>query len=165
MGYATVMSSSASPLLIVCLLMFPYALLVCHGIGDYVLQSHTMAIFKTASWLWACIHAAFYAVPFALLFALLGALFSGMGAHAWLPLSVALAVIAGTHALIDRYRMAGYWCRWYGVGFPGIWASKDGFKMPPLHIGDWLSIFADNVLHLTINGLAASVALWWIFTF
>jgi hypothetical protein len=39
--------------------MTGYTLLLCHLLGDYVLQSHIMATRKTSSWLWALVHAAF----------------------------------------------------------------------------------------------------------
>lgn len=86
--------------------------LLCHVIGDYVLQSHVMALRKTTSWAWASVHAAFYSIPFMVL-----ALASGASLR-WL---VALAVIGGTHAAIDRLGIARRWCQWYGVGFPGLW--------------------------------------------
>lgn len=120
--------------------------LLAHLVGDYVLQSHTMAIRKTSSWLWAATHATFYALPFAAL------LLTFAPARA-LP---ALLVIGGTHAVIDRYRLAAYWCRWYGVGYAGIWWRGPGFEAPPPFLGVWLTILVDNTLHLCIN--AATIA-------
>lgn len=79
--------------------------LIAHLVGDYVLQSHTMAIKKTSSWKWALIHAAFYGIPF---------LFLVTNPLQWL-------IIVLTHALIDRHRIADKWCRFYGVGHPGLW--------------------------------------------
>ncbi len=91
-------------------------LLICHLIGDFVLQIHTMAVYKTTTWLWAIIHAAFYSIPFAVLLLLTDPTYA-------VP---ALAVIGGTHAVIDRLGIAGKWCRWYGVGHPGLWwTDKD----------------------------------------
>ena len=132
------------------------SLFLAHLVGDYVLQSHVMATRKTSSWAWALIHACFYGLPFLLLVE-----------HAW-----QLAVIVGTHALIDRYRLAAYWCRWYGVGFPGIWYAfqhwmwttfaqgeyfesdawpEPLFEAPPPFLGVWLIIIVDNTMHLLIN--------------
>ena len=132
------------------------SLFLAHLVGDYVLQSHVMATRKTSSWAWALIHACFYGLPFLLLVE-----------HAW-----QWAVIVGTHALIDRYRLAVYWCRWYGVGFPGVWdrlvrwanrcchdprcatAGVDlvpPFEAPPPFLGVWLIIIVDNTMHLLIN--------------
>lgn len=79
--------------------------LLAHLFGDYVLQSHVMATRKTSSLAWALIHATFYTLPFLFL------------THS----PVALAVILGTHALIDRFAVARRWCEFYGVGFPGLW--------------------------------------------
>ena len=157
-------------------------LLLCHLTGDYVLQSHVMATVKTSSMAWAAIHAAFYSIPFAVL---LGAL----GQFRWDgPLNglVALTVIFGTHALIDRYAIAAKWCRWYGVGHPGVWfaltdylwrrhfslyadgARKDPpperpvFVAPPPFLGVWLQILVDNTMHLAINAAAVYLATGWI---
>lgn len=128
--------------------------LLAHLIGDYVLQSHVMATRKTSSWPWALTHALFYGLPFLLLVS-----------HAW-----QWAVIVGTHAVIDRYRLAGYWCRWWGVGFPGVWdrirfalydrfgdGADQPFESPPPFLGVWLLILVDNTMHLTINYLTLAV--------
>ena len=139
-----------------------YLSLLCHLIGDYVLQSHVMATRKTSSWKWAAIHAAFYSIPFVAL-----ALLSGASLR-WL---VALAVIGGTHAAIDRLAIALRWCRFYGVGFPGLWwreccsnpdcamkrDAPGSFEPPPPFIGVWLVIIVDNTLHLCIN---TATVLW-----
>ena len=125
------------------------ALLLCHLIGDYVLQSHVMATRKTASWRWAFIHATFYALPFALLLVWLGV--------ALCQAALALFVIWSTHAVIDRLRIAARWCAWYGVGHPGLWfrpsAAEPTFTPPPPYLGVWLTIIVDNTMHLTINAL------------
>lgn len=131
--------------------MEPVALgLVAHLIGDYALQSHAMATRKTSSWRWAAIHAAFYSIPFVLLAAL-----SSHPSERW---AVALAVIAGTHAAIDRLGIAGRWCRFYGVGHPGLWARPEHFEPPPPYIGAWLTIIVDNSMHVAIN----SAAILWV---
>ena len=63
--------------------------LLAHLVGDYVLQTSHMAEHKIRSWPVAAVHAITYCLPF--LFITLS-----------LP---ALAVIGGTHAVIDRYRL------------------------------------------------------------
>jgi len=69
---------------------FPIAFFVCHLVGDYCLQSDWMAQQKTSSSMPALAHAVTYTVPFLLL-----------------TQSVeALAFIAGTHFIIDRWRIA-----------------------------------------------------------
>lgn len=77
--------------------------LLAHLVGDYVLQNHAMATRKTSSWAWALLHAVFYGLPFLLL------------TTDWR----ALAVIVGTHAVIDRLRLARYWVEFWGVGVEG----------------------------------------------
>lgn len=111
--------------------------LLAHLVGDYVLQSHTMAMYKTSEAKWALIHAFFYSLPF---------LFLVQDPVQWL-------VILLTHAYIDRYKIADRWCRFYGVGHPGLWWRKDGadFAAPPPFVGVWLTIIVDNTLHLCIN--------------
>ncbi len=111
--------------------------IVAHLVGDYLVQSHWMATCKTKRWFPAAVHAAVYTLCF-------------------LPLSLnpaALAVIGGTHFLIDRYRLARF----------VVWA-KNGCKGPvtatgypddgPPWLSVWLLIIADNTLHILINGLA-----------
>ena len=73
-------------------------LLLCHLIGDYVLQSHVMATLKTSSWRWAFIHATFYTLPFAGLLAWLGT----DPQHA----ALTLLVVWASHAVLARRRIA-----------------------------------------------------------
>jgi hypothetical protein len=133
--------------------------LVCHAVGDYVLQNHWMALKKTQSWPPALIHALLYTVPFAVVFGLVPA----------------LAVIGVTHAVIDRYRLANYWVRFWGTGCEG-WITRkirlfrerrfhdggvyvrDPADVPiedaPPWLGVWLMIIADNTFHVVINAVA-----------
>lgn len=67
-------------------------------IGDYVLQSDWAASKKTTRWVPAAVHALTYVIPFWVL-----VLFQGVP---FLNQLAALAVIGGTHYLIDRYRLA-----------------------------------------------------------
>lgn len=126
--------------------MEPVALgLIAHLFGDYAFQSHTMAARKTSSWAWSSLHAAIYSLPFFVV-----AMLCGESAR-WLG---ALAVIGGTHAVIDRLAIAKRWCAFYGVGYPGLWAPAEGFKPPPPFLGVWLTIIVDNAFHLAINSAA-----------
>jgi hypothetical protein len=149
--------------------------LVCHAVGDYVLQNHWMAINKTQAWPPALVHALFYTVPFAVVFGLVPA----------------LAVIGVTHAIIDRYRLANLWVKFWGIGCQG-WVVHEikyriarrkrlqeearrarmgllrqtvaAFKTDPKALaamedappwlGVWLMIIADNVFHVIINAVA-----------
>ncbi len=104
--------------------------LICHLVGDYVLQTDWMAKNKTSSLFAALVHAFFYALPFVLITGLTWALF----------------VIFSTHILIDHYRLAGMIMRlkqW-------SWKRADHPATPP-DINLMLLIVIDNTIHLTIN--------------
>ncbi len=120
--------------------------LLCHAVGDYLLQSDWMALNKTKRWAPAIIHAMTYAIPFLLL----------------RPSLLALAVIVGTHAIIDRLRLARYvvWAKnWFAPSSQRTppWAECSGNGYPtdrPAWLTTWLLIIADNVIHVIINGVA-----------
>ncbi len=120
--------------------------LLAHLVGDYLLQSDWMALEKTQMWLPAVAHAVTYTLPYVLV----------------TQSVAALAVIASTHAVIDRYRLArhvcwaknflaprSYWYPWRECRGTGYHESR------PPWLAVWLMIVADNTLHLLIN--AASV--------
>jgi hypothetical protein len=121
--------------------------LLAHVLGDYVLQTDRMARFKTASTPWAILHVLMYGLPFLVLGA------------SW----TALAVIVGTHFLIDRYRLALYVVKFktvldYSLRGPLAVRNRldalDRFGFPqgtPEYLGFWFLILVDNTLHLTIN--------------
>lgn len=131
--------------------------LVLHAVGDYLIQSDWMAQNKTKHWAPALVHALTYSTPFLLL----------------TRSPLALLVIASTHYLIDRYRLARYvvfaknflapkylsvlvppgkfekqWPKWERCKATGY--DQD---VPPW-MSVWLLIIADNVLHVAINGAA-----------
>ena len=151
-------------------------MLVCHLVGDYLLQSDWMATNKTKS-SWPCLaHAFTYAIPFLFL-----------TQSPW-----ALAIIISTHFIIDRWRLARYLCwaknllapKWIEVPVCTCQKMKDKYKEDdfecsrcgetklirsypwkdcsvtgypsnrPAWLTVWLMIFTDNTLHLIINGLA-----------
>lgn len=119
-------------------------LLLCHLLGDYVLQSQPMADRKTSDIRWALIHAAFYTLPFL-----------ALTQDGW-----RLALIGGTHALIDRYRIAARWCAFYGTGTrtSGIWSRWNVSADPvPPFLAVWLTIIVDNTLHLAINAATLEI--------
>lgn len=72
-----------------------YWLLACHLVGDYLFQTDWMATRKTDGSLPAACHALTYTVPFAFLFG-----------FQWEP----LLLIGGSHFVIDRWRLARYFC-------------------------------------------------------
>lgn len=119
-----------------------YLLLLAHLVGDYVIQSHWMAIEKTKRWWPAIVHAVTYGLPFLVV------------THS--PL--ALVTIVVTHAVIDRYRLARH-VVWLKNQFAPAnarpqWADASTTGYPaetPAWLAVWLLIIADNTLHLTIN--------------
>jgi len=116
--------------------------LVAHAAGDYVLQSDWMATEKTKRSVAALAHVATYALPFVVLGASWGA----------------LAVIVGSHFVIDRWRLARYvvWAKnWLGPNRPWSECTATGYPPDrPQWLTVWLLIIADNVMHVLCNGLA-----------
>lgn len=74
---------------------FTVEMLLLHALGDYVLQSEWMAYEKTRKTWVALTHGLFYSIGFVL--------FLTPSWQAW-------AIIVGTHAVIDRFRLARYIC-------------------------------------------------------
>ena len=112
-------------------------------VGDYLLQSDWMATEKTRRLAVALVHALCYSLPFLLL----------------RPSLAAWAVIVGTHAVIDRWRLARYvvWAKeWLSLRRPQPLADcPSGYPADkPLWLSTWLLILADNTLHGAINGAA-----------
>lgn len=120
--------------------------LVAHGVGDYLMQSHWMATRKTSSHLAAAAHALTYGVPFLFL----------------RPSPLALAVIVGTHFLLDRYRLARFLVYAKNCLAPHPWApwaacQSTGYPPDaPPWLAVWLLIIADNLVHVVVNALALS---------
>lgn len=140
--------------------------IIAHMIGDYILQSDYMALEKTKKSVAALAHVITYALPFLAI------------TTSW----KALAVIVGTHFIIDRWRLARYVCwlknwlapRWIerpsadppvtseGNAYPELvrnypWAECVGtgyHKDRPPWLATWLMFIADNTLHMLCNGLA-----------
>ena len=121
-----------------------YLLLLAHLIGDYVIQSHWMATQKVHRWAPAIAHGLTYTVPFLLV----------------TQSPAALLVIAGTHIVIDRYRLAKHltWAK-NMIAPAGHRAGHTDTGFPadtPPWLAVWLLIIADNTLHLAINVAAVS---------
>lgn len=115
---------------------------IAHLAGDYVVQSDWMAKEKTKGGLPAVAHAVTYAACF-------------------LPVTRsarALAVIGGTHYVIDRYRLAKHvvWAKNQIAPathrYPKAEASAFGYhRDQPDWLAGWLLFLADNTMHLAIN--------------
>ena len=119
--------------------------LLAHLAGDYLLQSHWMATEKTKRWWPASAHALTYGLPFLLV----------------TQSPAALAVIVGTHAVIDRYRLARHvvWAKNFlaprSCWRPWSECSATGYPQDtPPWLAVWLMISADNTVHLAINVVA-----------
>jgi len=127
--------------------MFTAPQLVAHLVGDYILQSDWMASNKqradTTGWIAVALHAFMYTLPFLFL------------TQSW----EALALIGGTHLLIDHFKLAAivgwvknfmaprsYWFSWDYCKGTGYASNK-----PPF-LTVWLLIITDNTLHILING-------------
>lgn len=113
---------------------------LAHMVGDYLIQSHWMANQKTKHWWPAIAHGVTYGLPFLLI----------------TQSALALAVIVGTHIVIDRYRLARYvvWAR--NLAAPRDWrAPQSSPTGTPASAPDWLAVWllfiADNILHMLIN--------------
>lgn len=116
--------------------------IVLHAIGDYILQSDWMANNKTKYGLAATVHGLTYSFPFLLL---------SPSRAAWMTIFL-------THVIIDRWRLARYvvWLKnWLGPNKPWSECSVTGYPSDrPAWMAVWLMIFADNIIHICINGLA-----------
>lgn len=135
--------------------------LLAHLVGDYILQSHWMATEKVRRWWPAVVHGALYTLPFLLI------------TTEWR----ALAVIGGTHVLVDRFRLARYlvWVKnWIAPlrverrplrgpnesrfvldAYNPSWSEcAPNAGMPPNvppYLSVWLMIAADNTVHILLN--------------
>ncbi len=117
--------------------------LLAHAVGDYILQSDWMVKEKTRRNSAALVHVFFYTLPF---------LFLTQNPQT-------LLIIAGTHFLIDRWRMARFLIWAKNRPWPGSkpWAEckKTGFPpQTPDYLSSWLLILVDNIMHVIINGAA-----------
>jgi len=119
-------------------------LALAHLFGDYILQTHWMATQKTERWSPAVVHGLVYGL-----------------CH--LPVTrhpAKLAVIAGTHIVLDHYRLAKQlsWAKnqlapkEYRYDFDENVAGYPPGTPPWL--ATWLMIITDNTIHLGINTLA-----------
>ena len=115
---------------------------LAHAVGDYILQSDWMARQKVKHSYAALAHVTTYTLPFLLLTRSPAALFA----------------IAGSHFLVDRYRLSRYvvWAKnWLGTNRPWRECAATGYPPErPEWLAVWLLIIVDNSMHITCNGLA-----------
>ncbi len=120
--------------------------LVVHAFGDYILQSDWQALNKTGKWAPILVHVLLYGLP-------------------WLILTqspLALALIVGTHLIIDRWRLARYvcWARNF-IGPRSAWpppwevCKATGYAPDkPAYMAVWLMIIVDQIMHVLCNATA-----------
>lgn len=130
--------------------------LIFHGIGDYLLQNHWMAINKKKKgWtgFWACqVHCITYTLPFLFI-------------ATW---QQALTIYI-SHFIIDRTRIVDYFIAFKNnvkkyktveeskliFGQMGYDISNFGYKKDvPIYLSMWLYIITDNVFHIICNYLS-----------
>lgn len=99
-----------------------------------------MAGGNTKQWGPALAHGVCYTLPFVLL------------THSWWR----LAIIGGTHVLIDHWRLS-YYVAWASnfLAPKKDWPSKN--TLWQLNANDWLRIVSDNTMHLLINAIALAI--------
>ena len=105
--------------------------LLCHLAGDFLFQTSWMANNKYTKWTPAIVHGCIYTLVFLSL------------THDWWR----LAIIGGTHIVIDHYRLAGLWARIVN------WNWKDPQPFLPLFV----LVSLDQTMHLLINYVALSL--------
>ncbi len=126
--------------------------ILAHLWGDYILQSDWMAQNKTKR-SWPClVHAMIYTLCFVPIF---------LANHSS---DATILVILVTHFLIDRFRLARFvvsakntigqpYAKF--LDSPNEYSTATGYsKGVPDWLAVWLLIIADNIIHITINGLA-----------
>ncbi len=127
--------------------MTALGILLAHLVGDYLIQTDWMAQEKTKRWGPAVAHGLTYTLPYV--------------AVIRSPLS--LVVIAGTHIIIDRFRLARHVCWAKNLIAPKTYrhpwreCSATGYhESRPAWLAVWLMIIADNTIHLLINTAAVA---------
>jgi len=143
--------------------------LVVHAFGDYIFQSDWMAQNKTKAFLPAAIHAVTYSVLFLLFRPSLAAFGVILGTHFLIDrYRLARYVVWAKNWLgpfyerviirTDRFGNADFQTEhWRRKNPTGSFAECKGTGYPaqsPIWLATWLLIIADNILHVTINGLA-----------
>lgn len=123
--------------------MYTATQLVAHLVGDFILQTDWMAREKSRNSLACLVHVVAYTLPFLFL----------------TQTPETLLVIAGSHFLIDRWRLPRFiiWAR--NLPFPGRQpfseCKKTGFhKDVPEDLAQLLYIVFDSSCHILINGAA-----------
>lgn len=146
--------------------------IVVHAIGDYLLQSDWMADQKTKRHVAAFAHALAYSLPFLLFRPSIAAWLVIFGTHFLIDrYRLARYVVFAKNYLAPRveveveytlatvpaggkelYDETNHIRRWW---HPWNECSGTGYhKERPVWLAVWLMIFADNIIHVAINGMA-----------
>jgi hypothetical protein len=115
-------------------------LLVGHLVGDFLLQTDSMARYKAQSWGWMLKHVVLYVAVMAVV---LGAYALSHPVPLWM-LGLALLFIGATHIVLDRRGFTLRWMRLIGI--------TSGL--------DWLIIVADQVFHVLVLVVVVQVVIW-----
>jgi hypothetical protein len=115
-------------------------LLVGHLVGDFLLQTNSMAKYKAQSWTWMLRHVGLY---LAVMVIVLGAYSLSHPVPLWV-LALALLFIGATHIVLDRRGFTLGWMRLIGI------TSDLG----------WLTIVVDQVFHLLVLVVVVQVMIW-----
>jgi hypothetical protein len=105
-------------------------LLVGHLVGDFLLQTDSMARYKAQSWSWMLKHVGIY---LAVMVIVIGTYMLNHPVPLWVVGAV-LLFIGGTHIILDRRAFTLWWTDRLGV-------SSDL---------TWLPIVADQIFHLLV---------------
>jgi hypothetical protein len=105
-------------------------LLVSHLVGDFLLQSQSMALYKARQWSWMLRHVGFYMIPVTIVVALYAWSYH---LALWL-VALVLLFVAITHIALDRRDLTMAWMR--------------NISMAPDH--PWLPVVVDQVFHILV---------------
>jgi hypothetical protein len=146
--------------------------ILIHAVGDYLLQSDWMASEKTKRHAAAFAHALVYSLPFLLLRPSFQAWLVIVGTHfvidryrlaryvVWaknflaprveveVEYSLATVTAGGKELYDEKNHIRRWWHSWADCQATGY------HKERPVWLAVWLMIFADNILHVIINGAA-----------
>lgn len=146
------------------MIWLPFGIVLAHLCGDYLFQSHWMALGKTERFWPAFWHAITYTLPYAaLLFLIPGLINYSAPDSDWLMQAwITLFIIAYTHYWIDRYRLAVpiIWLknqiapRKYRVSWAEAQENSGYSAATPVWLSTWLMIITDNFIHIIINSAA-----------
>ncbi len=118
--------------------------LLCHLVGDYLLQTERMALNKSKDSLICITHCITYSLPFAY----------------FLHLSYAsVLLIFSSHFILDRFSLAKFFCKFRNMYVDCIDEHKvceiTGLRSDRIESIKWLVyIVTDNTFHLLCNYLA-----------